>query len=186
MISYPQPSLVLPLRGPMLKKCYPKTYLRSAFYFYSITLKVYLKHDNVIKWKHFPRYWPFVRGIHRSLVNSLTKASDAELLMLSLICAWMNGWVNTRKAGDLRRHRAHYDATVMEIDNTLIWNTTHYSWLKQLLNVFYHLLPEASFGLRALLLPASVCDNSGPVQARISKFGPKMQNTLLKEGGIDF
>ena len=36
-------------------------------------------HDDVIKWKHFPRYWPFVRGIHRSAVNSRTKASDAEL-----------------------------------------------------------------------------------------------------------
>ena len=28
------------------------------------------KHDDVIKWKHFPRYWTFVRGIHRSPVNS--------------------------------------------------------------------------------------------------------------------
>ena len=27
-------------------------------------------HDDVIKWKHFPRYWPFVRGMHRSPVNS--------------------------------------------------------------------------------------------------------------------
>ena len=27
-------------------------------------------HDDVIKWKHFPRYWSFVRGIHRSTVNS--------------------------------------------------------------------------------------------------------------------
>ena len=27
-------------------------------------------HVDVIKWKHFPRYWPFVRGIRRSLVNS--------------------------------------------------------------------------------------------------------------------
>ena len=27
-------------------------------------------HDDVIKWKHFPRYWLFVRGIHRSPVNS--------------------------------------------------------------------------------------------------------------------
>ena len=36
-------------------------------------------HDDVIKWRHFPRYWPFVRGIHRFPVNSLTKASDAEL-----------------------------------------------------------------------------------------------------------
>ena len=25
----------------------------------------YIFHDDVIKWKHFPRYWPFVRGIHR-------------------------------------------------------------------------------------------------------------------------
>ena len=25
-------------------------------------------HDDVIKWKHFPRYWPFVRGIHQSAV----------------------------------------------------------------------------------------------------------------------
>ena len=37
-------------------------------------------HDDVIKWKYFARYWPFVRGIHRSPVNSPhTKASDAEL-----------------------------------------------------------------------------------------------------------
>ena len=27
-------------------------------------------HDDAIKWKHFPRYWPFVRGIHRSPVTS--------------------------------------------------------------------------------------------------------------------
>ena len=33
----------------------------------------YLIHDDVIKWKHFPRYWPFVRGIHRSPVNSQHK-----------------------------------------------------------------------------------------------------------------
>ena len=36
-------------------------------------------HDDVIKWKYFPRYWPFVRGMHRSPVNSPPKASDAEL-----------------------------------------------------------------------------------------------------------
>ena len=29
------------------------------------------------------------------------------------MCAWINGWVNNRKAGDLRSHRAHYDVTVM-------------------------------------------------------------------------
>ena len=33
--------------------------------------------------------------------------------MFYLICASINGWVNNRKAGDLRRHRAHYDVIVM-------------------------------------------------------------------------
>ena len=36
-------------------------------------------HNNVIKWKHFPRYWPFVRGIYRPRWIPRTKASDAEL-----------------------------------------------------------------------------------------------------------
>ena len=42
----------------------------------------YSWHDDVIKWKHFPRNWPFVRGIHRSRWIPRTKASDAELWCL--------------------------------------------------------------------------------------------------------
>ena len=34
--------------------------------------------------------------------------------MFSLICVWINGWVNNREAGDLRRHRGHYDVIVMQ------------------------------------------------------------------------
>ena len=71
-------------------------------------------HDDVIKWKHFPGYWPFARGIHRSPVNSLHKGQWRRALMFSLICAWINGWVNNSEAGDLRRHRAHYDVTLMK------------------------------------------------------------------------
>ena len=70
-------------------------------------------HDDVIKWKHFPRYWPFVRGIHLSPVNSPQKGQWRGALMPSLICAWINGSINIREAGDLRRHHAHYDVTVM-------------------------------------------------------------------------
>ena len=70
-------------------------------------------HDDVIKWKHFPRYWPFVREIHRSPVNSPHNGQWRGALMLSLIFAWITGWVNNGEAGDLRRHRAHYDVTVM-------------------------------------------------------------------------
>ena len=34
-------------------------------------------------------------------------------LVFSFICAWLNGWVNNREAGDLRRHWALYDVPVM-------------------------------------------------------------------------
>ena len=68
--------------------------------------------DDVIKWKHFPRYWLFVRGIHRFPVNSQYKSQWRGALMFSLICVWINGWVNNREAGDLRRFCVHY-VTVM-------------------------------------------------------------------------
>ena len=71
------------------------------------------KHDDVIKWKYFQRYWPFVRGIHRSPVNSPHKGHLCGAFIFSLICAWINGWVNNRETGNLRRHHAHYDVTVM-------------------------------------------------------------------------
>ena len=64
-------------------------------------------HNDVIKLKHFPRNWSFVP------VNSPHKGQWRGFLLFSLMCAWINGWINNREAGDLRRHRAHYDATVM-------------------------------------------------------------------------
>ena len=69
--------------------------------------------DDVIKWKQFPRYWSFVRGIHRSPVNSPHKGQWRGALMFSLIYAWINCWVNNREADHLRRYRAPYDVTVM-------------------------------------------------------------------------
>ena len=74
---------------------------------------VWIMNDDAIKWKHFPRNWPFVRGIHRSPVNSPHKGQWGGALMFTLICARINGWVNTREAGDLRRYRPHYDVIVM-------------------------------------------------------------------------
>ena len=46
-------------------------------------------------------HWPFVWGIHRSLVNSLHKGQWCRALMFSLICVWINTWVNNCEAGDL-------------------------------------------------------------------------------------
>ena len=64
-------------------------------------------HDDVIKWKHFPRYRPFVRGIHRSPVNSPHKGQWRRALMFLLICTRINGCVNNGEAGDLRHYSAH-------------------------------------------------------------------------------
>ena len=74
------------------------------------------QHDDVIKWKHFPRYWPFVWGIHRSPVNSthrpVTHSFDVYIDLL------LNKWLSKQsRAGDLRRHRAHYDVIVMNNGN---------------------------------------------------------------------
>ena len=92
-----------------LSQCWPWYMLPYGFtgphkvnqYLNSLEISCKLKlHDNVIKWKHFPRYWPFVRGIHRSPMNSPHKG-------------WINVWVNNREVGNLRCHPAHYDFTVM-------------------------------------------------------------------------
>ena len=80
----------------------------------TLTLTAYFNtnHDDVIKWKHFPRYWPFApRGIHRSPVNSPHKGQWRGALMLSLIFAlnkrlskqsW--GWWFETPSGSLWRH----------------------------------------------------------------------------------
>ena len=73
-------------------------------------------HDDVIKWKHFPRYRPFVRGIHLSPVNSSHKGQWRGALMFTLICAWINGWVN---------NRAHHDVIVM---CSHIWKRNYGLW----------------------------------------------------------
>ena len=54
-----------------------------------------------------------MRGIHRSPVNSPHKGQWRGALTFSLICAWIKDWVNNREAGDLTRHRAHYEAILM-------------------------------------------------------------------------
>ena len=90
-------------------------------------------HDDVIKWKHFPRDWPFVRGIHRPPVNSPHKGQWRGALMFSLICAWMNAWtmasqitsLTIGEAGDLRRHRAHYDVIVMGVNIRYYFHAIH-------------------------------------------------------------
>ena len=69
-----------------------------------VTITYILNHDDVIKWKHFPRYWPFVQGIHRSPVNSPHKDQRSGALMFSMIYAWIYSWAKNGEAVDLRRY----------------------------------------------------------------------------------
>ena len=67
-------------------------------------------HDDVIKWKHFPIAGPLCGELTGKFPH---KGQWGGALMLSLICAWTKCWVNNPNPDDLRRHRAHYDVTVM-------------------------------------------------------------------------
>ena len=98
-------------------------------------------HDDVIKWKHFPRYWPFLRRIHRSPVNSPHKGQWRGALMFSLIWTWTNSWVNNPEAGDLRRNRAHCDVSVMVIGTqSRCVHIVIYGLIMSYKNVMYALL----------------------------------------------
>ena len=77
-------------------------------------LRKAIPYVDVTKWKHCPRYWPFVRGIRRLPVNSPQKGRLRGALIFPLICVWINDYVNNREAGDWRRHRGHYDVTAMK------------------------------------------------------------------------
>ena len=76
-------------------------------------LYTYMYHDDVIKWKHFSRYSPLCGEFTGDRWTPLTKASDAEFWCFLWSAPWINGWVNNRESGALRRHCAHYDVTVM-------------------------------------------------------------------------
>ena len=76
-------------------------------------------------WRHqmqtFSTLVAICLGIHRSPVNSPHKGQWRGALKFSLICVRINGSVNNREAGDLRRYRANYDVTVMTNCNMVHW-----------------------------------------------------------------
>ena len=85
-------------------------------------------HDDVIKWKHFPRYWPFVRGIHRSPVNSPHKGQWRGALMFSfdlhlnkrLSKQWWGWWFET-PSRSLWRHCNGFSAIFVLMCCPLSW-----------------------------------------------------------------
>ena len=91
---------------------------------------------------------------------TLTKAS----FVISLICAWTNGWENNRDAGDLRRHRTHYDVTVTNTHSKYMPSTNaEYSALHQHNHYFSLTVPlfvvTAIFGKLTGYMRVCVCPN---------------------------
>ena len=89
-------------------------------------------HDDVIKWKHFPRNWPFVRGIHRFPVNSPHKDQwRGALMFFFYLClnkrlskqSW--GWWFETLSRSLWRHRNERHVTIIDIMGRRTPNIDH-------------------------------------------------------------
>ena len=89
----------------------------------------------------------YVRGIHQSPANSPRKAQWRAALMFSFICAWTNGWVINQDACDLRRHRAHYDVTVI-CDKSSLYGTYRPLFGDRISSLFRILLSKWRKGCR--------------------------------------
>ena len=78
-----------------LKICFLPSYCenKGLFLLHSSGAKfVSLFYDDVIKWKHFPCYWPFAWGINRLIVDSPHKGQWRGALMFSVMFAWPKEW----------------------------------------------------------------------------------------------
>ena len=94
-------------------------------------------HDDVIKWKHFPRYWPFVRGIHLSPVNSPHKPVTRSFVVFFDLCPnkrlskhWRGWWFETQSRPLWRHcnakmfcgiHLINFTRSSHEIDSTHVF-----------------------------------------------------------------
>ena len=87
----------------------------------------HLYHDDVIKWKHFPHYWPFVRGIHRSPVAGNTIPAFPVHTQPAILRIWqethdnfLSNFLEKRKiiiiaTGDLATHEARPSVVMVRI-----------------------------------------------------------------------
>ena len=95
---------------------------------------VYLIYENTSMitqqtcWSNQMETFSALLPIWNSPVNSPHRGQWRRALMFSLICTWINGWVNKGKAGDWRRHRAHYDVIVM-FKHVLLEETFNGAWI---------------------------------------------------------
>ena len=127
-----------------------------------------LVHDDVIKWKHFPRYWPLVRGIHRPRWIPRTKASDAELWCFLHLNKRLSkqswGWWFETPSCSLWRHMTIIVKKISHaVDGDNIWKHYEIFWEK-LHIVFWCLIgtkPCKNDCLRSKLFPIAPVSKPG-------------------------
>ena len=78
------------------------------------------------------------------------KGQRRGTLMFSLICVWINGRVNNREAGDLRRYRTHFDVTVML--RARLW------WL---ISIIHNIMMTLPIQIQARMLTICTCTEYG-------------------------
>ena len=103
--------------GVIYKLKYNKIYKQRSAYYRVCWAPVFWCSFVISWWRHqmetFSALLAICAGNSPSPVNSPHKGQWRRALMFSLICAWINGWINNGDAGDLRSHRAHYDVIIM-------------------------------------------------------------------------
>ena len=110
----------------------------------TILSHIMMKYDDIIKRKHIPRYWSFVKGIHRWPHKGQWRGA----FKFFLLYAWANGWPNKRDAVDLRRHRAHYYVTV--VDTYRIASYLYYNGPCDITRFCQNTHPEDQYGVNCI------------------------------------
>ena len=102
-----------PHKGPVTRKMFP--FDDVIMWWNQDAVAIMQENENVVFRSFCFASWgvDMAPVIPRHPVNSPHKGQWRGALIFSLIYVWINGWVNNREAGDLRRYRAHYDVIVM-------------------------------------------------------------------------
>ena len=95
----------------------PVQYWRMWHVYRAITLCQ--EYDDVMAWNSSPRHWPFVKGIHRSLmVSPVTKGPALQSFGNSLLLIWTSCWMNSQVDGGFR----HLNTHVMSLEWDILTN----------------------------------------------------------------
>ena len=109
------PELTVPYLWALRQELFSSAVQAQVYLFVTGTSQLYLKwgfQEYVIKWTHFPRYWPFVGEFtgHRWLPSQRPLTRSFDVFFYLHPKKWL---IKKGDPSDLKHHRAHYDATVM-------------------------------------------------------------------------